>query len=165
MLNSKVIGDQHGASVKAYGGLFNSHVIAGYGRWRDTVTPYAYGISDFLDLIGDLRDEPDNRLFVMPKNKAVGTYLSEYVPLWRGRRVNGQGEAVPGLAEWIKVADNYKENRFLLGTDFNVFGDEARKIDGILDQIGAIAEKQPPKEGQVVRVLLSALQVESCQND
>ncbi|CAN7151902.1 hypothetical protein [Rhizobium leguminosarum] len=160
LLNSKVIGDPHGASLKVYCGLFGSNIIAGYGRWRDTVTPYAYGISDFLDLIGDQRDKPDDRLCVMPKNKAVRTYLVEFVPLWRERGLNGLGEVPWGRDEWIRVADQYAGNKFFLGTDYKAFKDAGLKINLLLDQIGLMAEQKPVKEGQVVRLTGAALNLE-----
>ena len=154
-LNSKVIGNPEGASLMAYCGIYESQVIAGYGRWRNTLTPYAYAISDFLDLVGDARDEPDNRLCVMPKNKGVWRYLAEHAPLWRERGINGHHQVPEARDEWIRSSTSFLNKQFLLSGDYKAFKDEARYIDRLLAKIGTIAENELVRYERVIRLPLN----------
>ncbi|WP_132528329.1 hypothetical protein [Rhizobium sp. BK376] len=151
-LNAKVIGKLQGASLMAYCGLYGGQVIAGYGRWRDTITPYAYAIVDFLDLVGDARDEPASRLCVLPKNKGVDIYLTNHAPLWRERGINGHHQVPEAKDEWIRASTSLAEQKFSLTADYKAFKEDARKIDRLLNKIGTIAERQQVKEGPAVRL-------------
>jgi hypothetical protein len=151
LVNSKQIGEQSGASLKAYCGLFEGKTIAGLGKWGDTVTPYAYAISEFLSSIEAEVEEPNQPFCIMPKNKAVETYVKKYAPLWELRGLNGHGEVPHGRDEWVRIAKDHVAKRFILLPDYKVFLKERREIDARLAKIQRIAGEFDLKEGEFVR--------------
>lgn len=152
LLSANVVGDPHGAALMAYCGLYGQTIVAGYGRWRDTLTPYAYGINDFLSLPHSKWDCSADRLCIMPKNKGVAKYINEYAPIWSQRSVNGHGEIPEARDEWVRAASYIDGGTFFLDTAYKSFKDGARQLEGILSQVASIAEQNPVKVGRVVRV-------------
>lgn len=157
LINAKVVGDPHAPALMAYCGLSGQNFVAGYGRWRDTVSPYAYAINDLITgpLVG--WDSPKPRLVVMPKNKGVRRYIHEHAPLWRERSVNGVGEIPEARDEWIRAAESVEQKRVLIMPDYKVFKTEGRRIEAILNQVALLAQQHPPHETQVVRIPLAEL--------
>ncbi|WP_172746842.1 hypothetical protein [Neorhizobium sp. T25_13] len=152
LINSRPLGEQRGASLKAYCGLFEGNIIAGYGRWRDTVTPYAYAINDFLALIEGTTPGPNTRFCVMPNNGAVSTYVTKHAPIWEARGVNGHSEVPQARDEWIRIGRDFAAGKFVIYPDYKVFRAERQKIETLLDEIQSLAESRSLKDDELVRV-------------
>lgn len=159
LLNAKVVGDPHGHALMAYCGIYGSDIIAGYGRWKDTLTPYAYGINDFINLPHREWDSPPYRLVLMPKNKGVTKYINEFAPIWKDRSVNGRGEVPEARDEWVRAAEYIEQGKFIIAPDYKVFKEDARRVDNLLTQVGAIAERDAVREGQLVRISAADLKL------